>query len=78
MTAAIVWLILWLVLAFVGAWLVIALTVVAGAAIAAAKDALWVAPVAVFLGWLLGIAWFVFAAVQFALQIGAVVELATA
>lgn len=78
MTEAIVWLVLWLIFAFVGAWLIVVALGLAGVGIAAAFEKVWPAPVAVFLGWVLAIAWFAFAAIQVILQIISIVQLASA
>lgn len=78
MTAAIVWLILWIAFGVVGAWVLIALCGILGVVAAGSTDRIWAAPLGVVIGWLLGAAWFVFAAVQVVLQIISVAQLATA
>lgn len=78
MTEAILWLVLWLVFAFVGAWAIVALATLLFGAIAVGTDQVWIGVVGAVLAWLGGIAWFIFAAVQFALQIASIVGIATA
>lgn len=78
MTEAIVWLIVWAVLAFVVAWAIIALLSIAGVGLAAATERVWPAPVLAVIGYLAGIGWFIFAAVHVGLQIASIVGIATA
>ena len=78
MDAAIIWLVVWVVLAFAGAWLIVALLGLGGVGIAAATDWVWLAPVMMFLGYALAVVWFIFAAVQVVLQVVSVVQYATA
>lgn len=75
MTAAVVWLVLWVVFAFAGAWALIGAGTLGGVGLAAASEKFWVAPLSAIIGWLLGISWFVFAAIQVILQIVDVVRL---
>lgn len=75
MTEAIVWLVLWVAFAFVGAWAVYALFVLVGGLVGAAVSKPWPIAVFVFLGWLLAASWFVFAAIQVVLQVVSVVQL---
>jgi hypothetical protein len=76
-TEAIIWLILWFIFAFVGAWVIYVLAFLAGTGIALLIDQVWPAPIGIGIGIIAGFAWFVFAAVQVALQIGNIVYLAT-
>lgn len=78
MTEAIVWGVLWLAFAFIGAWTVFAIAAFGGVGLAAATDKIWVAPVLSVIGWLGAAAWFVFSIVQVVLQIISVVQIATA
>lgn len=78
MTEAIIWLVVWVILTGAGAWAAVALGTLIGVGIAAALDSMWPAPVFAFIGWLGGIAWFIFGAVQVVLQIVDVVQWVTA
>jgi hypothetical protein len=78
MTEAIVWGVLWLAFAFLGAWVIFAIAAFGGVALAAATERIWVAPLLSVLGWLGAAAWFVFAAVQVVLQIISIVQIAAA
>lgn len=77
-TEAVVWLVVWFILAGTGTWLAVALMSLIGVGIATASDKVWPAAVCAFLGWVLGVAWLIFAAVHVVLQVIDVVHLATA
>lgn len=77
MTEAVVWLVLWALFAFVGSPLIYLIGLGAGAGLAIVTDLPGWAVVGVIFGWLGGVAWFVFAAVQTVLQIISVVQLAS-
>lgn len=78
MTEAVVWLVLWVLFACLGSWLIYVVFAVGSVGLAAATEKMWIAGVGIVLGCVLTAAWFVFAAVQTILQIIAVVQLATA
>lgn len=78
MTGAIIWLVVWAILAVAGMSMVIWLVSLIGIGLAALFDALWIAPVFMFIGWLGGVGWLIFAAVQVVLQAVDVFHLATA
>lgn len=78
MTEAIVWGVLWLAFAFLGAWGIFAVGGFGGVALAAVTDKVWIAPIGAVVGWLGAIAWFLFSAVQVILQIISVVQIASA
>lgn len=75
---AVIWLVVWVILAFAGVWLSVALFGLAGMALVAGTNAMWVAPVAVVVGWLVAVGWFIFAIIHAVLQVIDVVQLATA
>lgn len=78
MVEAVIWLVLWVLFAVVGAWLLVALSILAGAGIAMAAERVWVAPLGAAIGWLLGATWGIFAAIQAILQVISVIQLASA
>ncbi|WP_156316510.1 hypothetical protein [Leucobacter japonicus] len=78
MIEAVVWLVVWFILAGAGTWLAVALFSLIGVGIAGAIDSVWPAAVFGFLGWVGGIAWLIFAAVHVVLQVIDVVQLVTA
>jgi len=78
LTEAIIWLVVWVVLMFGVAWAIGAVLGLGFAAIVAASEQFWIAPVGVLVTWLAVVGWVIFAAVQVILQVISVVQLATA
>lgn len=78
MTEAIVWLVLWAVFMFGGAWLIAALCMLSGVAVSAASEKVWPAPTLTGIGYLLAASWFIFGAVQVISQVIAVIHHASA
>lgn len=75
--AAVLWLVLWVVFALVGPGIVYFIGIGIGFLISEATDAPGWAFLGVVIGWLGGVAWFIFAAVQTVFQIISVVNLAS-
>lgn len=76
MDSAVLWLVLWFVFAFAGAGFIYAVLAGLGVFLVSQTERIgW--SVLVPAGWVLGVAWFVFAAIQAILQIVSVVQLAS-
>lgn len=75
MTAAVIWLVVWIVLAVVGTRLVLIGVGGAGTLIAATTDRLWLAGASLIAAWILAMGWFIFAAIQVILQVVSIIEL---
>ncbi len=78
MEAAITWLVLWAVIAFVVAPLAGWIVSIIGAAIALDNNSEGGALTAVIVGWLLGGVFFIFSLIQAIIQLVSVIQLATA
>lgn len=76
MTEAIIWLVLWALFAFIGAFAIYAIAGISGVALAAGTERFWTAPVVIGVGIIGALAWFAFAAVQSILNIATIIELA--
>lgn len=77
MTAAVIWLVVWIILAVVGSRLVLIGVGGGGAFVAAATDRLWLAGASLIAAWILAMGWFIFAAIQVILQVVSIIELLT-
>lgn len=78
MTEAVVWLVLWALLVFLGSGIIYAAFAGIGILIAAGTGGAAAAVIGVVIGYVGAVAWFIFAAVQTVLQIISVVQLASA
>ena len=74
MEAAVIWLVLWFVFAWAGAYALILLGAVGLGVLTDSEEG---AALGGVIGWVLGVAWWVFSIIQAILQVVAIVELAT-